>query len=288
MFQWLRIPGSALVALALLSSARAADNPPVEKDQLGRVQEATGQLIRELENLQQDIIGEMAGQKDRVLYRQSDAVLGQIVQFQAALKVGVSRAVLDKFYGEMDKPLHDLLDALLKEGPKSAALERAAYRISAADEELVYAIAGSERTEPLTKRLLRRQAAALVATTRELERTAQYVLGATAGREALVGDLKKLVAAAELFQKGLELASNPEQMQKSFAPVNQAWERVVLGLQQLPPAEHIYLLRSAGRADRIHEHLHGLLNVPGKRPGLTLRAALEPGPTPERAPRVVP
>lgn len=279
MLTTVRFCGGVALALAfiVLGRARADERAgdkgaPVEKENLTALRQTTWELIRELEDLQEELTAENAGGKERALYRQADATLAAALKLQLALENSPTREALYKQYDEIDRPLEELQKTLQELSPEARSLRRSANRISAADERLHYALSAGDRSEARSKLVLRRQARALVLATRDLDQVGRFTLANTQGGDVLAADLKKLAAAAEQFRMSLDLSAEPAQVQKNFEPVNQVWERVVGAMQKLPPAENVYFLRSAGRVDHIHEHLHQLLHFKEKRPGLTLRA----------------
>jgi len=233
------------------------------------VQAAARELTRDLEHLQEDIIADLAGRKEQTLYRQADAALTGIVHLQKSLKPGAARKDLYDVFDPMDRMLHELLKAVRDLGPDQRALQRAADRVDNADEELHYALAAGDPTGVRTKQLLERQARALAVAALKLDRTAEYALGAVPGRSVVQGDLRKLVDAAEHFQKSLAAAGEQKDRQRDFVAVNQAWGRAVQGLNLLKGSR--YLLHSAIRVNQIHERLFRLLGIKGERPNLSIR-----------------
>jgi hypothetical protein len=122
------------------------------------------------------------------------------------------------------------------------------------------------------ERDLKRQAHAFVAATRDLQKAAKTALGTEAGRALLIDDFAQLALAAERFDKSLQNKGDRKRRQTDFADVDKVWSRVVVGLKLLKPAENAALLKSAFRADRIHENLYQLLEIKNKRPGLTVQS----------------
>jgi len=258
---------SILSATLLLTAPAGADQPGFDKDQLSRVQVAAMQLAFDLNNLQD----ELSFQKEVALYRQADLTLARVAHFQEALKFGVSRANLQKSYDDMDKQLHELTAVLQKAKRADRSLQRALDRVLSADIDLHYALAEGDQAPEQTKKVLARQAEGLVLACQELERAAHFAMSATPQENTLEAQVRKLGQAARLLQEGLGTNQSDDQLRKAFQPVNATWEQVELALRSLSPQANVYLLRSAGRVDRLLDHLHRMLKIEDKRKGLTIK-----------------
>ena len=256
------------VAMVALHHLRA-DDGPLGRELLAPIREATRDLAREVEYLQDVIAQQQRGEKDRTLYGQADSVLAGIAEFQKSLKPETTRERLYKAFDELDRKLHEFLKAVQALGPEQRLLQRLAERISAADEQMHYVLSAQDRSESRAAQIVERQTRALVTAARFLDKTAAYTLGTVQARGILVADLHKLAEVTERFQKGLSGADRPH-LRKDFVAVNQAWERAIRGLQELKAGENMGLLRAAGELDRLHERLFRLLGMEGDRPQLII------------------
>jgi len=266
-------PRLLFAALTLVMLARAhahADDQPLGREDLVSIQEATRDLAREVEYLQ-DFIVETSGPKERDLYRQADAVLAIIVSFQESLKPKASREGLNKAFDELDRKVHVFLKAVSALGPEHRLLQRAATRVGAADDHLHYVLSAPGDSEVRAKQVLERETRTLVTAAQHLNKTARYTLGAVPGQAVLVGDLRKLAESAERFQKGLASGADRPQLRKDFAALNKAWEQAIRGMRDLQASENSHLLRAAGQLDRVHGLLSRLLGMEGERPQLIIR-----------------
>jgi hypothetical protein len=243
----------------------------LQREELASVQEAAAYLVRELENLQEQISYEMGDVKLRPLFAQVDAALARAVHFQDALKFGVARETLYQYFEEMDKKLHDTAKGIQEAAPKNTAVQRAADRLAMADISLHFALSKGDISEERQVQMMARQADALVFAAKELQRAAHFAAGAGPKQVVVEPTVAKLVQAAQAFHQGTRAGKSRQQLQEDFKPVDRAWEEVLLRVRDLDAKEQAYLLRSAGRVDRIHDHLFGLLKIEGKRSGLTIR-----------------
>jgi hypothetical protein len=273
MFNSSRFLGTLLVlAMPFLARAQApVVERPLEPQELAPIQEATRELAREVEYLQEDIVSDLGAQTDRALYRQVDAALGNIYQLQVTLKPGVTRAEAFKQFDAVEQKLHELLKAVRALGPDQRLLKRTAARVAAADEALHQALAAREPSDLRLRQALEGQTRSLVMATGLLDKSAQYALGEAPGRGVLVADLRALAVATEAFQKSLTGGADRAQLESDFAAVNKAWERAIAGLQDLKPNENVHLLHAAARVEQLHESLFRLLGLKGERPRLSIR-----------------
>jgi hypothetical protein len=261
-----------LIVLALLPPpARAADKAAevLSKEYVTVVRAETGYLVRAVERLQEAIVEELSGRKERTLYRRADEVLTLALEFEAALRGAPTRAQLYAWFTEFDGKMHELLEAVDGLGKEARGLRREAARVREADEELHFALSAGDTSAERVRQVMKRQARRLLSSARELERTAQYALLKMPG-DVSPGDFRKLVEAAALFEKSAEAGAAPEQLRKAFAELDRAWAKAVGVLKQVKPRENRYLLRSAAEVDRLHERLHRLLGLKGERARLIL------------------
>jgi hypothetical protein len=264
------------VVLLLLAAAGAPGDDrttgkPTDAEHLQNGRELARQLVREVERLQEDIVADLGERKERRLYQQTDAVLALSVRLEGAFTAKVSPEDLVKSFDQMDRQLHELLKAVRELGPEQRALRRTADHVESLDEQLHYHLFSGSAGEERMKQLLQRQSGALDAAAHELERTARYALSAAPGRGTLEADLKKLADATERFRKSMAGSASRDQQQREFATINEIWDRVVRGMKDLPPGQNVYLLRSAGQVDLLHERLHRMLGIKDKRPELIIR-----------------
>jgi len=262
---------ASAIFLAVPVLARSAEkDADLSKEYLTIVQTETRYLIRGLERLQETIIESATFQKDRTLYRRADEVLSLLTDFERSLKEGTSRAKLYTQFAELDARLHDLLDAVQKQGKDHRALQREANRVESVDEELHFALSAGDSSAERVQQVFKRQARRLLSAAKDLDETAQYALLKQAD-QASPGDFHKLVEAAARFEKSAVAGAGREQLRKDFQEVDRAWLRVIEVLKLIKPRENLYLLRMASQMDHIHERLYRLLGLKEKeRPRLSI------------------
>ncbi|MBL8799912.1 MAG: hypothetical protein JNM56_38880 [Planctomycetia bacterium] len=271
----LTLATALLVAGSAVGDEKPAAEKPTERilqrEELASVQEAAASLVRELENLQEQISFEAGDAKQRALFAQVDGALARAVHFQDALKFGVSRATLYQYFDEMDKRLHEVSKGVLEAGSKNANWQRAADRLTMADIGLHYALSQGDISEERQVQMMARQADALVFAAKELQRAAHFAAGTNPKSTLVEPAVAKLVKAAQAFHQATQAGKSRQQLSEDFKTVNQVWEEVLLRVRDLDAKDQAYLLRSAARLDRVHDHLYKLLKIEGKRSSLTVQ-----------------
>jgi hypothetical protein len=247
-----------------------AEDKPLSREYFSQAREAAGLLVRDLELLQEVIIAEVKGKKERTLYRQADAALNEALSFVESLKGG-KRADLYKRFDELDEKIHQVLDGVKALGEGQRAVHRAASYLQASDDQLHYALSEGDVSEARTRKVIERQSRALTETARELYETAAYAFGDDPALATLQKEIDQLVKSADRFQKGLEGKAVRGDLKRDFKEVNAAWQKVTQGLKGVSPKENVYLLRGAVRMDRLHERLFRLLGIEGERPQIIIR-----------------
>jgi len=212
--------------LLLGAPAARADDRPLSREYLAQVKDATRQLVHDLEQLQNALVSELKGQKERTLYRQADAALSATLSFQRGLKEGTGRLQLYKGYDALDEKLRPLYKGLGGLGEGHNGIHRTMSYVLASDDQLFYALSEGDLSEARTRKVIVRQARALAATARELADVAAYAFGDDPGRGVLQKELATLARAAEQFQKGLETRSEKRDLQRQFGAINDSWSKV--------------------------------------------------------------
>lgn len=264
---------TALAGAFLVVSHSAAKDPvrPPDAAELAAVREATRDLGRAVEVLQDEVVAELRGEQLRALYRQSDAVLIDATGFRKDVKPGITRARLYEAFGPLDRKVHDLLDLVNALGSKEQRLRRLGLRLATADEELHFAVYGREAADGQLRGLISRQARALASAARQLSGTAEYTLGTEQGFAVLLRELQTVAKTSEQLDKAVAAEGERPKLKEQLAAVNDAWGRATRQLQKLKADENIHLFRIADRADRALGRLYGLLGMNGERAQLLIR-----------------
>jgi hypothetical protein len=239
----------------------------VDKIHLAKIETKTRQLLDAVEHLQGDIVEELSGVKEKVLFQKVDQVLHELAKMDKSLRTPTpTREVLYKQFDSIDGKVTVLRKAVSEQAPKHPVLLRDAERIVTLTDDLHYVVSQGDVSPLRFRQVLARQARAMSDVAKKKSLAAQYALGDKPGRGELLVDMKKLVEACKSFETVAASPADLEKCRKEFATLNDAWGRMVQGISLLPPNENIYLIRGASRADIIHERLFRALEIKGERP----------------------
>ncbi|MBM4073605.1 MAG: hypothetical protein FJ271_32500 [Planctomycetes bacterium] len=190
---------------------------------------------RSIEYFQEDIVDELHGATARTVYRQAGLLLEQIRRLDSSLKSGVERRQLYEQFDDIDRQRASLVDPIEALGANGRTLKRGTERINALVDELHYVVSAGDSSDDHQQQALKRQVSSLTNAARNLDKTAQFVLGVTPGQEELLADFKKLAATCDLLAKACTKGKDRKVVQEQCARVNRAWNRAVQGLRSLPP-----------------------------------------------------
>lgn len=245
---------------------------PVDTTYLAKIETKTRQLLNAVEHLQQEIVEELSGVKEKQLFQKVDQVLLDLTKMEKLLSNTASvREDLYKQFDSLDGKVANLRKAVPELATKHPILLRGAEGIRILTDDLYFAVSEGDASPERFRQVLARQARVMSDVIKKLSRAAQYAVGDTSGRGELLADMQKLAEICATFETVVAIRKDLEEYRKGFLTLNDAWARVVQGMSLLPQTENVYLLRTALRADSIHERLFRALEIKGKRPVLTIR-----------------
>lgn len=261
-----------LLACSFAASGQpAAKDGPLNREALVKIQDAARDLSRQVEFLEEDLVSELSGAKERSLYSQVDALLANIEKFRKSLKADARRDDITQSFDRLDDEVHKLLTAIASAAKEVPALRRAATRVGWADDQLHHALFMQDGGENRQTQTLQRKSHAMADAAARLDRVAEYSLAATPGRAVLTANIKKLADSCKRFQKSVDNKMDRDALQKQFAEVTQAWQQVTQGMADLKTSEGAYLVQNASELDRLHESIFRILGGKGDRPRLIIR-----------------
>lgn len=242
----------------------------VDKDSL---ETKTRQLSDAVEHLQADIVEDLTSVKEKQLFRIADQVLHDLAKMEKLLgKRAPAREELYQHFDKIDADVELLGKAVRELVPQRYLLIiRGAQRVHILTDDLHYAVSKGDASPMRVRQVIARQARAMTEAAKKLSLAAEYALGGTPGRGELLVDLKKLAEACKPFEAVAATTQDLEKCKKEFVNLNDAWQRVVHGISLLGPTENAYLIRSAVRADTVHERLFRIFGIKGERPQVTIR-----------------
>ena len=264
--------GVGLLFLSSIVGAQELTNPgKLEQKNHVRTQKAVKHLIGQVETLHEDVL-DLDGRKEVVFYRQSEAVLVQLVKFEASLKSELARKQLYEDFDQVERKLNELLKGVRALGPGEKTLQRQAMRVEVAIEDVYFSISLGDTTPARIWKVIERQTRTLDIAAQELNRTAKDALGAVPGRAVALDAISTMAEVSGKCRKSLTSGAKIDDLGGDFVALSNAWRKVIDQMEDLSPQEDYYLLRSAGRIDVLYERLHQLLGLKGKCPRLTIRS----------------
>jgi hypothetical protein len=258
-----------LLAVGLVSvTGPRALGQPLDAQYLSNVREWTRRLAVEVERVQEEIVAELEGIKERTYYRLADDLLHHVRRFETSLRPGIGRDQLYRAYGEMDGRLHGLLKAIDGLGPAGKRLQRVAARMRYPDQQLHYYLSQGDTAPKQVQQVLQRQAQALHVAGQNLFTTANYALAGDGNAVGAAQALGSLSQAADQFATAVQQGANLQGIQNSFSAVTQSYQAALQGLGTLTPAQNQYLYRQLQRFDDIYGRVYERLELTGQRPRL--------------------
>lgn len=261
-----------LFSSSIVCAQQITNQEKLEHKSIALIQDSVKHLIGQVETLHEDVLEDLAGRKEAVLYRQAEAVLVQLVKFDASLKPELNRKRLYDDYDQVENKVKELLKAVKALGPKEKTLQRQAARIEVAIEDVYFTVSLGDNSPDRTRKVVERQICALDDAAKDLNRTAKYALGGIPGRGEASDAINMMAEASGKCRKSLASGAKIDDLRTDFATLSNAWNKVVDQMELLSPREDYYLLRSAGRIDVLYGRLHERLELKGKCPHLIIRS----------------
>jgi hypothetical protein len=250
----------------------AADpDGPVTPAYLAAVRKSAEKASTLVEDLQDDIVDELAGDKERTVFGSADAslieleLLGQVLAEKAP-----TREAVYKQFDRVDAKVAALVKAILDRSPKRPALARQAERLRAQSDELHFALSTGDVSAERQRQVLGRQAKSMTSAAKRFAVAADYALLDRPGRAPFLDAVKAFAERCEAFDK-VAAGGDLDASKKEFSPLTEAWGRVVDGFLKLSPKEVYHIARGGFRLDRYHRQLFELLKMPGNRPVLSIK-----------------
>ncbi len=270
---WL-LPMAVAFFAAMIAAPRALSQPlqQVDRNYVAKIDAKIRQVSNAVELMEQDIVAELVGTKEKQLFQKVDQVLHESSKLEKVLESPApNRRSIYMQFDSLDTKVSGLVRAVPELAPKHLLIQRGAERIRSLMDDLHFVISQGDNSPARLRQVLTRQAKAMRSAAQQMSMTAQYALATSPGRGELLAEMKKLVTACKPFEEITATRADLEKCRKEFTALNNTWSRVVEGISLLPPAENVYLLRGALRADLVHERLYRALEIKGERPHVTIR-----------------
>ncbi len=217
---WTMFPAIlATVLLSLAPRSWASSLQVVDTKYLAKVEAKTRQLLDAVELLQQDVVEELSGVKEKQLFQKADQVLHELTKMEKLSgKPTAAREDLYKLFDSIDSKVANLAKAAPESAAKHLLILRGAERIRTLTDDLHYVVSQGDDSPLRTRQVITRQAKVMSSATKQMSVAAQYSLGDIAGRGELLDAMKTLVDACVAFEKVTTTSADLEKCKKEFAP----------------------------------------------------------------------
>ncbi len=251
---------------------RAADpDKTVTADYVTAARKSVDKAVSLVEDLQDDIVDELAVDKEKTVFRSADASLNELALLDQALaEKAPTREALYKQFDRADAMVAALMKAVSDLSPKRPALARQAERLRALSDDLHFALSTGDESAERQRQVLGRQARSMKSAAKQFAVAADYALLDRPGRAPFLDAVTAFAERCEAFDK-VAAAGDLDASKKVFTSLTEAWGRVVDGFLRLSPKEDYHIARRGFRLDTYHRQLFELLKMPGKRPVLSMK-----------------
>ncbi len=264
----------AVLAVGMVVSpaaGRAAEpEQTINRDYVTAARKSVDMMSALVEHLQDDSVEELAGVKEKTLFRLADQTQHELELLDKALTAkNPTRQDLYKQFDSVDRKVAALVKATADLSPKRPTLQRGADRVRVQNDDLHFLLSAGDGTKERERQVLVRQARSMKTAAKQFAAAAEYAILERPGGTPFIDAVKKLAEQCETFEKSAG-EGNLDQCKKDFSTLTDTWGQVVRGFLLLSPREDYHIVRLGFRVDQYHLRLFELLKIPGKRPQLTM------------------
>jgi len=254
------------------TGGRAADpDKTVTAGHVTAARKSVDKVAALVESLQEDIVEELAGEKEKALFRLADQTQSELDLLDKTLvDKNPTREALYKQGDRVDTKIIALVNAISELSPKRPALAREVERIRVQSDDLHFVLSAGDETKERQRQVLVRQAKSMKSVAKQFAVSADYAILDRPGRAPFLDAVKKFAEQCESFEKSAG-DSELDLCKKEFSTLTEGWGQVVQGFLKLSPKEDYYIARQGFRLDEYHRRLFELLKIPGKRPVLIMK-----------------
>jgi hypothetical protein len=224
------------VALPLIRGAGGQSPPPRpgDADYFAELREAIRRLDGRLTDLAEEIINELEGRRD--LQRQVEAVIEDLRAFGRVARPGVPRERMVRAFGQLDRNLRELLEAVRRQAGDNRVLRRAAERTARSAERLHRAFSANVEPPPRPGPDLAREADDFLTQGKQLQRTTNSVLTDAGIGRGIKRNLDQFVERADRFRHSAKDGADSDRLRREFAAAVEPWRAAVRDINTLPLA----------------------------------------------------
>lgn len=253
---------AALAGGLFVDSARLVAG---EDDSREAVIAAARELSRQLDFLLRSIAAIPGPTSRRDLYVQAEKIQFDLIYFQQQLKRKVSREALLLAFDKMEQRFNNVMEELQGFEQWDQGVRMTARRARAAEHDLHFALSGGSSKAKQGSQIMYRQTLALQARVEDLESLARYIFIEKETIARWTADLEDLRLDLAAFQRAQKSKAERDELKRRFVHADQAWEKIVRKLRDLPGQQYFNLQADAAQAEQIFARLAGILGVDSKR-----------------------
>ena len=245
-----------LVSLAFFPSCVLAGGD----DYKAAVTAAARELSRQLVFLQQAIANIPGPTEGRGIYQQGDQVQSNLIFFQEQIKRAGSREELVLNFDRLDQKLQQLLGEIKGFEKWDVALRYVVRKVQAAENDLHFAVFSGD--EKKTSQVAYRQILVLQDKTVNLDGMFRYRFEGLEPLKPWNEQMKSLHQALSDLQK-LQKNKKPSvaDVKNQFQATDQAWEKLLTLIKNLPKGQYILLRSDAAQVDQVYFRLARLYGI---------------------------
>lgn len=204
----------------------------------------------------------------RGIYKQSMAIVYDLIYFQQQVKQQVSRDALYIAYDKMDGKLETLLGDIKLMEKWDPALRMMAKQVIAANHDVQFALAQTDATPARKSQAAYRQTLLALNRTDSLTNLVRFVFDEDDSLVQWNADLKALSQAIAQLQQVQKDKSSAADMKAQFQATDQAWEKLVTRFKSQSEQQQLLLRLSFGRTDQVFARLAALFGIQNRRAAL--------------------
>jgi hypothetical protein len=230
-------------------------------DYKAAVTAAARELSRQLVFLQQAIANIPGPTEGRGIYQQGDQVQYNLIFFQQQIKRAGSREELVLNFDRLDQKLQQLLGEIKGFEKWDVAVRYVVRKVQAAENDLHFAVFSGD--EKRTAQVAYRQILVLQDKTANLDGMFRYRFEGLESLKAWNEQMKSLhLALGELqkLQKNKK-TTDSKVLKNQFQATDQAWEKLLAMIKDLPKGQDILLRSDAAQVDRVYFRLARIYGV---------------------------
>lgn len=237
-----------------------------EDDSREAVVAAARELSRQVDYLLRAIAAIPGPTSRRDLYEQAEKIQFDLIYFQQQLKRKAPREALLLAFDKMEQRFNNVMEELQGFERWDSGVKMTARRARSAEHDLHFALIGGAKSKAgQGSQTMYRQTLSLQARVEDLEGLVRYVFIEKDIIARWTADLEDLRLDLAAFQRAQKNKTERDELKQRFVQADQAWEKIVRKLRDLPGQQYFILQADAAQVEQVFARLAGILGVDSKR-----------------------